>query len=54
MAFDEAGADRSELALLNLDKDGKPHLTIADHTGSWLNRWREILRSDVMDKEIGS
>jgi hypothetical protein len=47
MALDDANVHDYDLALLNLDKDGRPHFTTAPHPGSWVNRWREILEKDV-------
>ena len=49
LALDEANIRDYELALLNLDNRGNPHFTVADHPGSWVNRFREIL-----DKDTGS
>ena len=47
MALDDANVHDYDLALLNLDKEGRPHFTTAPHPGSWINRWREILEKDV-------
>ena len=47
MALDERNVNDYGLALVNLDKDGRPHYTEAPHPGSWVNRWREILRNDA-------
>jgi hypothetical protein len=47
MALDELHVHDYDLALLNLDNKGNPHFTVADHPGSWINRWREILEKDV-------
>ena len=47
MALDEDHVHDYDLALVNLDKDGKPHYTEAPHPGSWVNRWREILDKDA-------
>ena len=47
MAFNEAEAPLFDLALLNLDNKGNPHLTFADDPGTWLERWRKVLSDDV-------
>ena len=47
MAFNEAEAPLFDLALLNLDNKGNPHLTFADDPGTWLERWRKVLAEDV-------
>ena len=47
MALDEDHVNDYDLALVNLDKNGRPHYTEAPHPGSWVNRWREILEKDV-------
>jgi hypothetical protein len=47
MALDEANVMDYDLALLNLDSKGHPHFTVADHPGSWINQWREVLRNDA-------
>ena len=47
MAFNEAEAPLFDLALLNLDNKGNPHLTFADDPGTWLERWRKMLAEDV-------
>lgn len=46
MALDEDHIMDYDLALLNLDKEGRPHFTTAPHPGSYVNQWREILRND--------
>jgi hypothetical protein len=47
VALDDANVGDYDLALLNLDKNGKPHLTVADDPGSWINEWRKTLEGDV-------
>jgi hypothetical protein len=47
MALDEGNIKDYDLALLNLDRDGNPHFTCANDPGLWVNRWREILETDV-------
>jgi hypothetical protein len=46
-ALDEANSEKYDIALLNLEKTGRPHFTVAPHPGSWQNRWRQILQEDV-------
>jgi hypothetical protein len=47
MALDENNAGDYDLALVNLDKEGRPHYTEASDPGKWLNMWRGILEVDV-------
>jgi len=47
MALDDSHAGDYDLALLNLDKDGKPHFTVDNDPGSWLDKWRTILQEDA-------
>ena len=47
MAFNEAEAPLFDLALLNLDNKGHPHLTFADDPGTWLEKWRKVLADDA-------
>jgi hypothetical protein len=47
MALDDANVSDYDIALVNLDKEGRPHFTCAPNPGSWVNRWREILERDV-------
>jgi hypothetical protein len=47
LALDEDNVDRYELALLNLDKDGKPHFSIDDDPGTRVNEARKILQDDI-------
>lgn len=43
IALDDAHVADYDLALLNLDKSGHPHFTVAEDPGKWINRFREIL-----------
>lgn len=47
MALDEDHVSDYDLALLNLDSKGRPHLTVENDPGAWVNRWREVLAQDV-------
>jgi hypothetical protein len=46
MALDEAHVGDYDLALLNLDKQGKPHFTVENDAATWINKWREVLEAD--------
>ena len=47
VALDEANAEKYDIALLNLDNKGKPHFTVENDPGKWIQRWRQILQDDV-------
>jgi hypothetical protein len=46
IALDDAHVGDYDIALLNLDKTGRPHFTVAEDPGSWVNRFRDILEKD--------
>jgi hypothetical protein len=46
LAFDEDHASDYDIALLNLDGKGKPHLHIQTDPGIWIETWRRILQED--------
>jgi hypothetical protein len=46
MALDEDHVADYDLALLNLDKDGRPHFTVENDPATWVARWREVLSND--------
>ena len=47
MALDEPHVEDYDLALLNLDNKGRPHLTVENDTGAWVNKWRQVLEDDA-------
>jgi hypothetical protein len=47
IALDEGNVKDYDLALLNLDSKGHPHLTVAEDPGTWIAKWRKVLEEDV-------